>query len=169
MSVSTPDPPTPRAHPMRPGPGTELVDVDQTFDAAGFYSLRETLAAHASRLGADGDQIDQLLIVATELATNAVRHGGGTGRLRLWHRGHTLYCQVSDDGPGIADPTVGTAAPGPVSDSGRGLWICRNLTTDLTIDTGPDGHGAAVTVAITPVISTVDNADRDQPTPDRDH
>ena len=36
--------------------------------------------------------------VAHELAANAVVHGAGHGRLRLWADGGFLYCQVSDDG-----------------------------------------------------------------------
>jgi anti-sigma regulatory factor (Ser/Thr protein kinase) len=126
-----------------------VVDVDQPFDVDGLYALRSTLAAHASQLGADPDQIEHLVIVAGELATNVIRHGGGTGRLRLWHHDGVLYCQVSDNGPGIRDPDVGTKPPDPAGhDGGRGLWICRHLTTELTIDTGPDGHGATVTAAI---------------------
>jgi anti-sigma regulatory factor (Ser/Thr protein kinase) len=134
----------------RDGQAAEVVDVDQRFDLGGLYALRETLGAHASRLGADEDQIDHLLIVASELATNAIRHGGGTGRLRLWHRDGVLFCQVSDHGPGIGDPTTaGTAPPDPAQvDGGRGLWICRNLTADLRIESGPDGHGAVVTASI---------------------
>jgi anti-sigma regulatory factor (Ser/Thr protein kinase) len=134
----------------RHGQAPEVVDVDQPFDLGGLYTLRETLAAHASRLGADDDQIDHLLIVASELATNAIRHGGGSGRVRLWRHDAVLFCQVSDHGPGIIDPTAaGTAAPDLTRlDGGRGLWICRNLTADLRIEPGPDGRGAVVTAAI---------------------
>jgi anti-sigma regulatory factor (Ser/Thr protein kinase) len=129
-----------------------VVDVDQPFDADGLYALRATLAAHASRLGAANEQIDHLLIVAGELATNAIRHGGGNGRLRLWHQDQILYCQVSDQGPGIADPTIGTTAPDPsTAEGGRGMWICRQLAAEITIDRGPHGRGATVTTAIGPV------------------
>jgi anti-sigma regulatory factor (Ser/Thr protein kinase) len=150
MSVSSPDPPVHRSARHGADHTPQAVDVDQTFDAGGLYILRETLAAHASRLGADEDQIDHVLIVASELASNAIRHGGGTGRLRLWHQDGVVYCQVSDHGPGIGDPTtVGVTLPDPArADGGRGLWICRNLTTDLSIQAGPDGHGATVTAAI---------------------
>jgi anti-sigma regulatory factor (Ser/Thr protein kinase) len=146
--VSSPDSPArPSARPAEAAP--QAFDVDQPVDADGLYGLRETLAAHASRLGAGEETIDHLLIVASELATNAVRHGGGTGHVRLWHRGQLLFCQVSDHGPGISDPTVGTILPAPTTgDGGRGLWICRRLTTELTIETGPDGHGTIITAAI---------------------
>jgi anti-sigma regulatory factor (Ser/Thr protein kinase) len=126
-----------------------VVNVDQPFDLDGLYALRSTLAAHASALGADPDQIEHLVIVAGELASNAIRHGGGTGQLRLWHRDGVVYCQVSDNGPGIRDPDVGTKPPDPANhDGGRGLWICRHLSTELTIEAGPEGQGATVTAAI---------------------
>lgn len=149
--MSSPDQPAHAPRPRSAGIGPEAADLDQTFDLDSLYALRETLAAHASRLGATDDQIDALLIVAGELATNAIRHGGGIGRLRLWHYGAVLYCQVSDHGLGINDPSVGMSQPNPTGgNGGRGLWICRNLTTDLTIDRGPDGRGAIVTAAIPP-------------------
>ncbi|GLI02546.1 ATP-binding protein [Phytohabitans aurantiacus] len=125
------------------------VDVDQTFDADGLYALRATLAAHASALGAPDEQVEHLLIVAVELATNAIRHGGGSGRLRLWRDNGHLYCQVSDRGPGIPDATVGRTPPDPTRlDGGRGMWICRNLAARIVIDRGPGGRGATVTAAI---------------------
>jgi len=147
--MTSPDPP--RRDPERSTAlPVETVDLDQFFDRDSLYTLRAALAAHASRVGATDDQIDHLLIVAGELAINAIRHGGGTGRLRLWHHDQTLYCQISDQGPGISGPTtLGTTQPDPASsDSGRGIWICRNLTTELTITNGPDGHGTIVTAVI---------------------
>lgn len=127
----------------------EPADVDLPFDVGDLHALRSTLAAHASRLGVPDEQTEHLLIVASELASNAIRHGGGAGRLRMWHRDGVLTCQVSDHGPGIADPTVGTTPPDP-TDTGahRGLWICRNLTEELTIRTDPDGSGVTVTGTI---------------------
>jgi anti-sigma regulatory factor (Ser/Thr protein kinase) len=88
--------------------------------------------------------------VAGELATNAIRHGGGQGRLLLWHHDETLYCRVSDQGPGITDPTAGTYQPSPHASQnvGRGLWIRRNLASELTISTGPDGRGTIVQAVI---------------------
>jgi anti-sigma regulatory factor (Ser/Thr protein kinase) len=124
-------------------------EVDLRFDVDGLHELRSTLAAHASVLSVGEEQVGYLLVVATELATNAIRHGGGIGRLRMWHHDGTLYCQVSDHGPGIADPTAGTTPPDPRGTDGhRGLWICRNLAADLTITPNPDGPGVTVTAAI---------------------
>ena len=129
------------AAPTQPAGRTpQRVDVDQPFDAEGLYALRATLAAHASRHGAPEQQIEHLIVVASELATNAIRHGGGAGRLRLWHHDNTLYCQVTDNGPGITDPT------NPYG--GRGIWITRHLTSELHIEPGPNGRGTTITAAI---------------------
>jgi anti-sigma regulatory factor (Ser/Thr protein kinase) len=74
--------------------------------------------------------------VATELATNAIRHGGGTGRLRMWRTDNTLHVQVRDDGPGITDPHLAGTRPVPLTAvGGRGLWIVRQLCDDLHIAT----------------------------------
>jgi len=127
----------------------DSVDLDQAFDINSLHMLRRTVAAHADRLGANDDQLERLIIVAGELAINAIRHGGGRGRLFLWRHEDTLFCEVSDQGPGIKDPTAGTSLPNPVSsDGGRGLWICRNLTSELAISTGPDGRGTIVQATI---------------------
>jgi anti-sigma regulatory factor (Ser/Thr protein kinase) len=126
----------------------EVVILDQPFDADGLYTLRAAVAAHAGQLGLPDDQLDSLLIVAGELASNAVRHGGGRGRLRLWRDPTGLHCQISDHGPGITDHTVGTTPPTPTHARGRGMWICRQLSDTLVIRPGDHGHGATVTAVI---------------------
>lgn len=127
----------------------ELADVQLSVNIDGMHALRSTLAAHASMFGASDEQIESLLIVASELATNAIRHGGGNGRLRMWHRDDVLYCQVSDEGPGITDPTIGATPPDPTdADAHRGLWICRNLAEELTIQPNPGTAGVTITAAI---------------------
>lgn len=126
----------------------EVVSVDQPFDKDGLYSLRATVAAHAGSLGASPRLVEHLLIVASELATNAVRHGGGAGRLRMWRDRDLLHLEISDDGPGFADPTAGTQPPDQMSIGGRGMWICRRLVGDLRIDTGTKGSTITAVVAL---------------------
>ncbi len=147
--MSGPDSDTGSSQGHRTTPGRTVVDVDQSFDTDGLYALRATLAAHASNLGASDEEIERLVIVAGELATNAIRHGGGAGRMRLWHDATTLSLEVTDKGPGIADHTVGAVPPAPTSTGGRGLWICRQLVQQLNIDRGPGGRGASVTATFT--------------------
>ncbi len=133
-----------------PAPKADAVDqsvaLDQTFDIDGLYSLRSALVAHASELGLVDGQLDRLTLVGSELATNAVRHGGGTGRIRLWLADGAVFCEVSDRGAGIADPDVGTVKTDPAAMGGRGIWICRQLSDTFTIV--PGKPGAVVTVSI---------------------
>jgi len=126
----------------------EAVAVDHQFDADGLYSLRAALAAHADHLGAVPEQVERLLIVGGELATNAIRHGGGSGRMRLWRDGGVLRCQIIDHGPGLSDKTAGSRRPEPTALGGRGLWIVRQLCTDLSIESGPEGTVVTATIAV---------------------
>ncbi len=112
---------------------THAAPVDRRFDAGDLSCLRAELAATATRLGASDASVERLLIVASELATNAIRHGGGAGRLRLWRDGSRLCCQVSDCGPGLGDARRGTRRPSPSAIGGRGLWLCRQLSDSLDI------------------------------------
>jgi len=123
-------------------------DVELRFDVDSLHALRWTVAALAGDRGATALQVEVLVIIAGELATNAIRHGGGSGLLRLWRDDDVVFVQVSDQGPGIADPAVGMVMPSPERDRGRGLWIVRNLSSGVLIERGPAGRGAVVTVAV---------------------
>ncbi|MGW4463919.1 ATP-binding protein [Micromonospora sp. NPDC004704] len=127
----------------------ETVALDQTFSVDDLYALRAAVAAHASDLGLPADRVEGLVIVATELATNAVRHGGSTGRLRLWNEDDDLYCEVTDRGPGIADPDVAGIRPVPLtSDGGRGLWIVRQLCNRLYLTSAATGTTVTAVIRI---------------------
>jgi len=121
--------------------------LDQLFDGDDLYAVRAAVAAHAEHLGPDRDRVRHLVIIASELASNAVRHGGGRGRLRLWTVDGTLRCEVSDEGPGIAHPDrAGLAHPSPFAPSGRGLWVVRQLSDGVTIES--DARGTTVTACV---------------------
>jgi anti-sigma regulatory factor (Ser/Thr protein kinase) len=123
------------------------VALDRSFRTGDLNALRGAVTARATSLGADPEQVEALVIVASELATNAIVHGGGSGRLRLWRSAGSLALQVDDRGPGIADPQhAGTRRQEPTAIGGRGLWIVRQLCDRVTIDSG--AAGTAVTVAV---------------------
>lgn len=122
--------------------------VDRPFSIHDLQALRAEVSAYASGLGASQEQVDALLIVAVELATNALRHGGGTGRFQLWQHNGAVLCQVSDHGPGMADLTAGTAAPDPFASDGRGLWMCRQFAQNLVIRTAATGTTVTATMDI---------------------
>ncbi|MGX6604406.1 ATP-binding protein [Micromonosporaceae bacterium Da 78-11] len=122
--------------------------LDQLFDGGGLVALRSAVSAYAAELGADDRQVDDIVLLAHELASNVVRHGGGEGRLRLWRDGGEIVCRVSDSGPGLTEAgTKGVELPSPRVFGGRGLWIVRRLAT-VRIDTGPDGTTITAAVQI---------------------
>jgi anti-sigma regulatory factor (Ser/Thr protein kinase) len=123
------------------------VALDQTFDRNGLYALRSAVAAHATELGLNGRRVADLVLIANELASNAIRHGGSRGRLRLWRDHKAVHCQVSDRGPGLVDPEhAGTTQAAIAASGGRGLWIIRQLCDHLDISS--DSGGATLTATL---------------------
>jgi serine/threonine-protein kinase RsbW len=120
--------------------------VDEAFDAATLVRLRAAVVACLDMVGA-GTAVDDVVITAHELCSNAVKHGGGSGRLRMWREADRILCRVTDLGSGMVDRTGrGLGPPPPYAMGGRGLWIARRLA-EVHIDTGP--HGTTVTAAVT--------------------
>jgi anti-sigma regulatory factor (Ser/Thr protein kinase) len=121
--------------------------LDQPFDGDGLYALRAAVAAHGSALGLGEGRIGELVLIANELASNAVRHGGGRGRLRLWRAGGAIWCEVSDSGTGLPEgPRTGLRKAAVGALDGRGLWIVRQLSDEVTVDS--DATGTRVRVAL---------------------
>jgi anti-sigma regulatory factor (Ser/Thr protein kinase) len=130
-----------------PSAGTAV--LDQAFDRDSLYALRAAVAAHASEAGLPRERVYDVVTAAHELAANAVRHGAGHGRLRLWADGRALHCQVSDDGPADQDAARPDAEAWP-REHGHGLWIIDKVADQVNLDRGPSG----ITVRATFIISS---------------
>ena len=136
--------------------------LDQRFDASTLGVLRETVAACAAAAGMADERAAEVTLALHELAANAVRHGGGTGRLRMQVTSGELACEVSDPGPGAQNglvpgaqqrsPAGMPAQPWPYQ-PGHGLWLVRQVADDLSVVTGP--AGSTVTVVFFLVSSSV--------------
>jgi anti-sigma regulatory factor (Ser/Thr protein kinase) len=125
------------------GPGETLPRADtalleQAFDGDSLYALRAAVAAHASEAGLTRQRVYDVVAAAHELAANAVRHGAGHGRLRLWADGQALHCQVSDDGPPNQDPARRAAAAWQ-SEHSHGLWIIDQVADQVSLDRATSG------------------------------
>ena len=85
------------------------------------------------------------MVAVNELLTNAVRHGGGRGRVALWYADGWVCCEVSDSGPGLP-PAVPRHPVRPAADlpGGWGLWLAEELTDAFDLVTG----GAGTTVRV---------------------
>ena len=93
------------------------VPLAQDFDARSLLALRSAVAAYAASAGLSRHRVYDVTAAAHELAANAVVHGAGHGRLRLWVRDSDLYCAVTDDGPAAA--ADGSAAAVAAADGAR--------------------------------------------------
>lgn len=151
MSLSEPaaNEPDATAVPISGTAGAGRLEEDFTADDLG--RVRRTVLVGARRAGLAGDPLDDFVAAVHELVTNAVRHGGGRGRLELRCDGDTLVCDVSDDGPGFGGGVPAAASPPPAeTPGGRGLWLARQLADTLLVTDGPSGATVSVTVCLPP-------------------
>ena len=77
--------------------------------------------------------LDELYLVVSELATNAVIHGRGAIRLRLQVDAGDVWGEVIDAGGGFEHEI---REAGPDATSGRGLLIVDRLTTRWGVHVG---------------------------------
>lgn len=135
--------PGPRQAPPSAGTGV----LAHAFDVDSLYALRAAVAAHAAEAGLPQQRVYDVVIAAHELAANAVRHGAGHGRLRLWADSRALHCQVSDNGPAERDAARPDAAVWPRV-RGHGLWIIEQVADQVTLDRRLTGTTVTATFAI---------------------
>src|SRR5580693_3478693 len=154
--------------PETAAPAQSAPILDQAFDAGSLYALRAAVAAHASQAGLPPGRADDLVIAVHELAANAVRHGAGHGRLRIWRSDHALLCEISDDGlpepqeaPDAAKAKAPDAAKAKARDTakaedapqwrtepGHGLSLVRQVADHTSLRSGRNGTSATISFAL---------------------
>lgn len=121
-------------------------DVDLVVEADP-RPARRAFAAAASGMGLAGGRVHELMLAVNEVLTNALVHGGGSARLRVWApHADDLTCVVDDDGGGIDDVLLGYAGPPAGSAGGYGVWIARRLFERCELQRSPTG-GLTVVLA----------------------
>jgi serine/threonine-protein kinase RsbW len=120
--------------------------LEEVFDHSTITALRHAVTSCAADAGLHGERLDDFVVAVNELLTNAVRHGGGGGRLVLRFTGGRVVCEVSDTGPGLPRPLDGDRPVRPSADQpgGWGLWLAEELTDTFELTTGT--HGTTVRV-----------------------
>ncbi|HEY2193932.1 MAG TPA: sensor histidine kinase [Actinomycetospora sp.] len=102
--------------------------------------FRERLAGELAAAGVPERRSLDMLFAATEIAANAVHHGGGVRDVRVGHAAGRFACEIVDAGLGFDDPAAGYLAPR--DGAGSGLWIARQLTWQLDFLHTPAGFTA---------------------------
>jgi serine/threonine-protein kinase RsbT len=111
--------------------------------------VRQAVRAEATALGFSLVDLTKLVTAASELARNALVHGGG-GEVRIERIADNgragLRAVFADDGPGIANLEE-ALRDGFSSGSGLGLGLggARRLVSSFEIDSAP-GAGTRVTI-----------------------
>lgn len=111
--------------------------------------LRRLVRGAGEHAGLPADRVEDLVLVFSEVAANAVCHARGITCVTLWIVEGGVVCEVRDEGAGLTDALKGLAPPLPEALGGKGLWIARQLSTWLVIDSG-QGRGTTVRFALTP-------------------
>ncbi|MFF5219542.1 ATP-binding protein [Micromonospora sp. NPDC000442] len=124
----------------------EVALLSEEISAARVTALRHAVAAAARSAGLVGQGLEDFVLAVHELVTNVVRHGGGSGEVRLWQHSDVLTCQVSDNGPGLGEVDVALPSPGKVGY--RGLWLAKQLTEGLVVDNSGQGTTVFVTARL---------------------
>jgi anti-sigma regulatory factor (Ser/Thr protein kinase) len=119
-----------------PAPGHDRYDVAFSGDHHGF---RDLLAGLALECGVGADRTEELVLAANEVVANAVIHGEPPIAARCWVADGDFVCEVSDAGPGIADPFAGWVLPEPGAPGGWGLAVARRICDALEVAGGRDG------------------------------
>lgn len=124
------------------------LEVLVTDASAGSAARRET-ANLAAKLGFDEVQAGQAALVATELATNLVKHAGG-GRMLLGVQGGGLVLLALDGGPGMRDVAACMAdGYSTAGTPGNGLGAVRRLSAGFGVASWPQ-RGTAVQAYVGP-------------------
>jgi anti-sigma regulatory factor (Ser/Thr protein kinase) len=119
----------PRALVRKLTPDPEPLPELRSFSAGNLESFRERLAGELRAERVPEARALEVLVAATELATNAMTHGGGIGEVRVGRADGRFVCEVIDRGGGFDDPVAGYLAPR--DGTGTGLWVARQLAWRL--------------------------------------
>jgi anti-sigma regulatory factor (Ser/Thr protein kinase) len=108
------------------------------FRAGEIRRVRRVVASAAAACGLAMERSSDLQLAVHELAVNSVRHGGGTGRLRIWRESGALVCEVNDSGH-VQDPLTGRRSAAADGATGRGLWMVNRLCDLVQLRSTPSG------------------------------
>jgi anti-sigma regulatory factor (Ser/Thr protein kinase) len=105
---------------------TPLPDLRSIAFGRDLEEFRERLARELVAEKVSEAKALDMLVAATEVAANAVEHGGGVEEVRVGRAEGRFVCEIVDRGSGFDDPAAGYLPPR--EGVGAGLWVARQLT-----------------------------------------
>jgi anti-sigma regulatory factor (Ser/Thr protein kinase) len=119
--------------------GSPTVLLVHRITMASLAELRARVRQRLSRAGLSGTDLGGFLLAVHEAAANAELHGGG-GRLWLWRHDDAVWCEISDDGPGLPPGfQIRADAVGTGNVAQAGLWLIRRICPDFDLTSGSQG------------------------------
>ena len=100
--------------------------------------VRVLVASEAARAGLSGARCTDLVIAASEVAANTLKHTRGGGVIRVWVTSDEVLCQFDDSGH-IDDPLAGYGRPAGDVPGGQGLWLVNQVCDLAEIRTSAVG------------------------------
>jgi anti-sigma regulatory factor (Ser/Thr protein kinase) len=119
-----------------------LPELRSFFVADDVEAFRELLARELVAEKVPDARVLDMLVAGTEIATNALMHGGGIAQVRVGRAEGRFVCEVVDRGSGFDDPVAGYLAPR--EGTGTGLWVARQLAWRVEFFHSPEGFTARI-------------------------
>jgi anti-sigma regulatory factor (Ser/Thr protein kinase) len=121
--------------PLIANPAAVTYSVDEAADLAG---ARRCGDRYGRLLGMSADRLADLMVVATELATNSLEHAESACRLAFWYEAGHIICEARDAGQ-WRDPLAGRRPPSVGGLGPHGLFVVNAIADLLRTHTAPGG------------------------------
>lgn len=121
-------------HPL---PGVP-VDATVAAYAHDLRTIRALVSDEARRAGLPRSRAVDLVLAASEVAANTLRHTSSGGTISMWRADGELICQLADTGH-IADPLAGRRPPDKDHPGGQGLWLVNQVCDLVELRSGQGG------------------------------
>src|SRR5688500_15089266 len=123
-----------------------IVDLTLPTEARLISRTRQMVAGYLQELGVDQETTDDVVLAMDEACTNVMRHASPDTGIDTFHLTaelgpHEVVVVVEDSGPGLPLLARTDQEVAPMATSGRGLYMIRQLMTDVAVETAPLRQG----------------------------
>jgi PAS domain S-box-containing protein len=114
------------------------------------HQVRQECAAWLAAHRVDADHVNDFQLVVSELVANAVHAARSRVSVHVWLDPRSIVVEVADDGTGAPElaRVGGFSPPSHDVDAGRGLYIVRQLSSEVAVTSGAAGTVVRATCAL---------------------